>query len=441
MPKSYIIYLLLSLNTILFSKNLPIYFIGTFNENNEMLNKNFVQYYGSGEKENWKLTKYTEKLLKNDFSSFTNQNAINLMTRKDFKDNIKSIFESGNGSARDRRVGFFNLESSQRFIKYRDEIIVEVTMNLTFIQIGEESNRITQDNSFEIRYSSGIVNISRVNYNQKALDGVYRDSYKSALKKLLTNIQNDIAKKDSVDGNSMNDIFYTIKSFKLGKKSKDIISKIFKNDEKAKKFLMVIFQQALIKELRKDKSLDNIVLLYPSSLNKIIWGNWKSYLAELKKVTGGYKDNDAQLIIRDIKPVCIVKNKKGRTRYFDGYHIKALLGKLDDATMKKEKKASAKAIVATTYSQVVIPINESKNIDGLNNLTNKIKKINLNISQDTIGYLQGGDLTKTRNSIVIKAIYNSIEKLAKDTVYDMKKINSHRVENFDFKLNHLCKEY
>lgn len=441
MKKSYIIYLLLFLNTVLFSKNIPIYFIGTFNENNEMLSKNFVQYYGKGDKENWKLTHYTEELLKNDFSNFTNQNAINLMTSKDFKNNIKSIFEKGNGSSRDRRVGFFNLESDQRLIKYGNDTMVEITMTLTFVQIGEESNRITQDDSFEVRYSSGIVNVRRANYNGRALSKVYRDSYKSALKKLLTNIQNDMLKKDSIGGNSMNNIFYTIKSFKLGKKSKEIISKIFIDDEKAKKFLMVIFQQALIKELRKDKSLDNIVLLYPASLNKVIWRNWKIYLKRLKKVTSGYKDNDAKLIIRDIKPVCIDKNKKVRTKYFDGYYIKALLGKLDEITMQKEKKASAKAIVATVYSQVLIPMNESKNIDGLSNLQNNIEKIKLNVSQETIGYLQADNLTKTRNSIVIKAIYSSIEKLAKDTVKDIKKINRYRVENIDFKLNHLCKEY
>lgn len=441
MKKSYIIYLLLFLNTVLFAKNAPIYFIGTFNENNEMLRKNFVQYYGSGEKENWKLTQYTEELLKNDFLNFTNQNAINLMTRKDFKNNIKSIFENANGSSRERRVGFFNLESDQRLIEYGDETMVEITMTLTFIQIGEEPNRRTQDDSFEIRYSSGIVNIRRANYNGRALSEIYRDSYKSALKKLLINIQNDISKKDSIDGNGMNNIFYTIKSFKLGKKSKEIISKIFIDDKKAKKFLMVIFQQALIKELRKDKSLDNIVLLYPASLNKVIWKNWKSYLKRLKKVTSGYKDSDAELIIRDIKPVCIARSKKGRTKYFDGYYIKALLGNLDDITTQKEKMASAKAIIATTYSQVLIPLNESKNIDGLSNLQNNIEKIKLNISQETIGYLQADNLTKTRNSIVIKAIHNSIEELAKDTVSDIKKINRYRVENFDFKLNHLCKEY
>lgn len=447
-----IIFLLLIFFSSLNAGSMATYFIGTFHESDDKLQEFLIDDITKDEKKSWslknkgwELTKFTESLFKNEFSDIINEDKINIVTSKDFRKNTEKIVEQSD-NIKDRKIGFLHLESNQRELMHRGTHKTEITMNLTFIQIGEEINRNTEHNSFEVKYSNGISFISRVYTDKKSdkanLVSAYKKAYTKAIEKLLNTIYLDQNKKSTAFGLSQNDLHFTIKSFKVGKKAKELIGKVFKDEKEVTKYCTILFQEALIREIRKDEELDSVVMVYPFSLNKIIFAHWKSYLKKINEVSDSYKDSDADIVIKDIKPVCVDKSKKlNRVKYIDGYHIKSLLGNVSDVvTSKKDKEGSNKAIVSRTYSQVIIPLNEKDKVDGISTDRNIVSKPKTNVAQDSTGYIEANNLKNTQDSFILESVKNSIQDLSFETAKSIKEIVKLRKENIDFKLKNLCKD-
>jgi len=436
--------LLFLISLQIFAKEMPIYFIGTFNENDTMLKEHYINKLDGVEDDGWALTRYTEKLLKNDFKHLIKEDKLNLLTAKDFNKNIEKIISSSKINIKDRRIAFFNLDSDYREFNHHGTRKVELTLNLIFVQIGEEKNRNTEHNSFEVKYSSGVSYISRVyaeNVRKDAsLFNLYEESFKQTLNKLLNNINNDISRKNTAFGLSKNDLFFIIKSFKVGKKARSLVNEIFDDENVAQNVLMIMFQESLIKKIRENKELDNIVLFYPSKLNKKIFKNWKRYLNKLNKISRTYKDPDARVVIRDIKPLCENIKDRGRIKYFDGYHIKALLSSLEQAKTQEEDEAHIKVTTARTLSQVLIPLKNDLNLDALSDRNNQLRKLKLYVGQKSEGIMVANTLSNTRKSVVLTTVNKAIDKLAENAVQGIKKVNSLRKNNLSFKLKYLCKE-
>lgn len=416
---------------------MPTFFIGTYNETNEHINK-YLLHVKNKKYTNWSLTEYTEKLIKNDFKHLINNDKLNILTKKEFSKNIELI--ASNHNMRDRRMGFFHLDT------YQSEIITDIsnqksvmiTFNLSFVQIGEESNRVNSDDSFEVQYTNGITTINQTAINKKyTLQDAYKKLFKDSLEKLLITINNDISTKATSSLLSSDQLFI-IKKFKLGKKSKELALKVFKDKVFAEKILMSLFQESLIKEIRKDKELDNVVLLYPFALNKYIFKNWDEYLIRMKEVsTSSIKDENAEIVIRDIKPTCVEKQYGDRVKFLNGSYIEALLGELKETVTDKTKYQTEKVIKSEALSRIVIPLRDKIKIDALSLENNVIKKAKLNISNTFSGDFVANSLDVIREYEIMNNLRESISKLATKTSKNIKDIVKKRPKVFIYE--NFCK--
>jgi hypothetical protein len=169
-----------------------------------------------------------------------------------------------------------------------------------------------------------------------------------------------------------------------------------------------------------------------------IFKSWKNYLDRMKTVVN-YK-SDARVVIRHIKPVCENVRDKGRYKYFDGYHIKALLSSLSQEKTEEEDEAHIKVTTARTLSQILIPLQESSNLDALSDKTNQLTKLKLYVGQESEGIMVANTLDNTRKSVVLTTVNKAIEKLANEAVEAIKEVNKLRKNNISFKLKNLCEE-
>jgi hypothetical protein len=118
-----------------------------------------------------------------------------------------------------------------------------------------------------------------------------------------------------------------------------------------------MLQENLIKKIRADKTLDDVVLLYPDILNKYILSNWEEYLIRIKEVTTNtLKNENAQIIIRHIKPACKKKEFDGQNRYMNGYFIQPFLSDLKDEITLGDDFQSARASYTAVISRIIQPI-------------------------------------------------------------------------------------
>lgn len=409
----------------------PVFFIGTYSEQEPDLKKYLIN---SADK--WALSKMTEDILKSDFGKLSRNGEFSLVLKKDFK----KYQDSFSQSARDRRVGFFHLSSHAFHLQHKSMNTKNyiLLLNLSFVQLGEEPNRITSQDAFEVRYTSSVHFLSQsASSSHKDIKRLYENSFKQAVKKLLLNMQIDTSRK-AIDGLVSNDILFSLQKFNIASKIKEKTKKIFGNNEKLKSFLMSLLQEKLIRRIRKDKNLDDVVLLYPKNLNRHIVKNWGEYVIRINELTrNSLKQKNSQVVLRDIRPVCSKLLDSGLMKYEVGYIIQALLAKVD--FVKVEQKSKLKMYDANTYvmARVLLPLTSKLTINPKSN----IKKIDLEIDM-SVG--AGDSLyevyedTSQRNFEAVKSLMYAVDDLSLEIVDEIKKIVQVHRQNIDLKL--FCKE-
>jgi hypothetical protein len=422
---------------LFFIKNLfaiNTYFIGTYTEKNDYADA-YLNKFDLNNR--WELSKLTEKLLK---TKFKNQlKTLNISLKDDFNTNINQIVSKGD--IRNRKLGFFYLKTYQNIqVRKGNNVTVHITFNLTFVQLGEESNRLTQDDTFEALYTHGVtVLIHRAIDEKYTLEETYKKGLEESLKKLLNSMIKD---KQTKKTNALisDDILFTIQDFKINKKLLKDINNIFKSNINAKHQLLIMLQENLIKKIRADKTLDDVVLLYPDILNKYILSNWEEYLIRIKEVTTNtLKNENAQIIIRHIKPACEKKEFDGQNRYMNGYFIQPFLSDLKDEITFGDDFQSARASYTAVISRIIQPIKKGLIYDATSTPDNIVKKIKLFAADDAEGYVVAKNMDNQRYFEIIRGINSSINKLSDKLVKQIKQIVKVR-KNHIFRYEDYCKE-
>ncbi len=425
---------------------LPTLFIGTYNENNQELIKNLVTpHLLSAKNDRWGLSKYTEKLLKSDFKDLLSSQKFNLVLKDKFDKNYKKIVLNSDDAA-DKKIGFFNINTFQNSITLASgQKLVYITLNLTFAEVGEEANRAGVNSDFEVRYTNGItttgvLGIQPTDNKQKKLQEGYTAFYKQALGDLIRAI---IADKNSkkVDSFTSDDIYFSINKIVIGKRSKELMSKLFANQSVAKEQLLMMLQEELIKSIRADKRLDDVVLLYPDTLNQIIFKNWKDYLKRINSVSvNSDSDGNSKIIIRKLKKVCSSIYNKGSVIYVDGYAVDAIISELYDKLVKKGDVNSGKYIKSSVASRVVLPLRHKKSVDGMSLPTNLIKKKRVVVGQASFGYTIANSLISVQKNKITKTIRKSIENMTPKLKKLILDIVEQRKKHLDFKYQEFCEQ-
>lgn len=409
----------------------PVLFIGTFSENGHDLKR-----YLTHSDDSWALTKMTEDIFQKELKHLLHNGQFNLVIKKDFAKHKKAFSKS----ARDRRVGFFYLSSHvfhlhHKSINAKNYILL---LTLSFVQLGEEPNRITSQDTFEVRYTSSVNFLAQsASKKDENIKHLYENSFKSAVKKLLTNIQNNSARKD-IEGLMSNDILFSLQQFNISSKIKEKAKKIFGDNSKLKSFLLSLMEESLIKKIREDKTLDNVVLLYPTKLNKHIIKNWGEYITRINELTHNtLKEKNSQVILRDIRPVCLKAINSGLVKYEIGYVIQALLAKID--FLKVEEDLALKMYDASTYvlARTLLPLTKELSINPKSTLSNIQTKIEMSVGAGNSTYEVYED-EKERNFEVIKSLIKAVDDLASEVVVEIRKIVKVHKQNVDLKL--FCKE-
>jgi len=437
----------LFLYTNIFAYELPTLFIGTYNEENKNLIENLViPNLKSSKNDRWGLTKYTENLLQNDFKEKIGTKKFNIILKSDFDKNYKKIVTQSDDSA-DKKIGFFNINTFENSVTLESgQELIYITINLIFAELGEEANRANIQSNFEVRYTNGItttgvLGVQPGENREKKLKEGYKKFYKKTLVDLIDNIIHDTSSKKVTSFAGSDDIFFSITRMVIGKKSKDLALKVFKNEEVAKVQILMILQEALIKEIRKDPKLDNVVLLYPDILNSIIFKNWKDYLKRINSVfLDTNKNSSSDIIFRKLKKVCEKPNHKGSVVYVDGYSIETIINELYDKLVEKKDVNSVRYIKSSIASRVVLSLRDKKKIDGLSTPSNRLRKKKMAVGQESFGYDIVNKLTSIQKNKITKTVRKSIEKMAPKLKKLILDIVEQREKNIAFSYQEFCKE-
>lgn len=429
------------------SDEMPTVFIGTYNESNsDTINNLVIPNTPSGIKDgNWNLTHLTEDLLRGELKEKIKGDNFNLVLMKEFSNNLKDIVEDKDIS--DKKIGFLNVDTYQNIDKMSsgDDLVI-ITMSLIFAQIGEEANRANENNNFEVRYTNGITvnGVLEVSSNAPDRDKKIHDAYKHIYTKALGNLIDLISqdtKSKQVSSFTSDDMFFSIGKVKLGKKSIELAKKVYKDEELAKKQILMILQETLIKEIRKDKNLDDIVLLYPDSLNDIIVNNWASYLERMNEVSlDGASNNTAEVLVRSIKPSCRKVATSPREVPLDGYIIEVFLSELFDKVAEEADVNSAHYIKSTIVSRMIIPLAHKNKVDALSLPLEVVKKKKMVSGQASDYYNKNKAWSDVRKDKVTKTIRKSIEKISPKIVKLISDVVKLRKDNLGFDYKDFCKE-
>lgn len=425
-----IVCFIVALNNISFAQK-PIFFIGTFSENEHDLKQYLLH-----SSDRWALSKITENILQKELNQLSHRGEFNLILKKDFS-KYKDDFSS---NARDRRIGFFYLSShafklQHKSINTQNYILL---LTLSFVQLGEEPNRMTSQDTFEVRYTSSVNFLSQSASNTpEDIRKLYQNSFKSAVKKLLLSIQTNHSRKE-INGLMSNDIFFSLQKFNIAHKIEEKAKKIFGNNKKLKNFLLSLMEESLIRKIRENKELDNVVLLYPISLNKHILKNWAEYVTRINELTrSSLKDKSSQVVVRDIKPICSNRLNHGMVRYEKGYVIQALLAKID--FLKVKQKLKLKMYDANTYvlARVLLPLSQKLQINPKSTVDNIQTEIDMHVGSGNSLYEVYED-TSQRNFEAVKSLIWAVDDLSIEVVDDIKKIVEIHKQNINLEL--FCKE-
>jgi len=429
----------------LYAGSMPTVFIGAYSEPNEDTIRNLIvpNTPAGVDDGNWNLTSYTEELLR-EFKTDLSSNSFNLVLMKEFSDNLKDIVNDANDL--DKKIGFFNVDTYQNVdVNGAGEELITITINLIFAQIGEEENRVSEQNNFEVRYTNGITvsGVVEVAANDSKRDekihSAYKNFYLRAVYDLMSLISSDTKLKKVSSFSSSDDVFFSIGNVNIGKKAKVLINKVYGDEEKAKKQILMMLQESMIKGIRQDKKLDDIVLLYPDKLNDIIVNNWAAYLERMNEVSlDGSKNNDAEVFVRTINPACETSSKSSREIDVKGYLIEVYLSELYDIVTEKEDVDSIHAIKSSLVSRIVISLKKKNKIDGLSIPSAVIKKKKVSVGQANDGYSIENSLSSVRKNKVAKTIRKSIENLSPKLVDMIKEIKKKRANSFEY--IDFCKE-
>jgi len=442
---SCLVFLVLTVN----AKEMPTVFIGTYNESNQDTIKNLIiPNTPSGVKSgHWNLTTFTEDLFRNRYKSKIHDNNFNLVLMDEFSNNLKNIVNDQDVDVGDKKIGFLHVNTYQNIDKMSagTELVI-ITMNLIFAQIGEEANRESQNNNFEVRYTNGITvdGVLEVDKNdperEKKIHHAYKDIYIKALGRLINIIAHDLKSK-KVSNFTSDDIYFTIGNINLGNKSKYLAEQVYGSDDMAKKQIMMILQENLIRKIREDKSLDDVVLLYPEILNKIIVNNWESYLLRMNEVSiDGAKNNKGEVFIRTIKPTCRKRSSSTREIALNGYIIEAYVSELFDGVAEIAEVNSAHFIKSSLVLRIVIKLEDKKKIDALSIPLNIIKKKKVCVGQASDYYNKNKEWSDTRKNKVAKTIRKSVENITPKLVAMIKNIVKLRKDTLSFEYQDFCKE-
>ena len=425
--------------------SMPTLFIGTYSEPSENTLRNLIvpNTPNGVDDGNWNLTSYTEELLK-QFKSDLSSNSFNLVLMKEFSDNLKDIVNDADDL--DKKIGFFNVDTYQNVdVNDAGEELITITINLIFAQIGEEENRVSEQNNFEVRYTNGITvsGVVEIAANDSKRDekihSAYKNFYLRAVYDLMSLISSDSKLKKVSSFSASDDVFFSIGNVNIGKKAKGLIIKVYGDEEKAKKQILMMLQENMIKEIRQDKKLDDIVLLYPDKLNDIIVNNWAAYLERMNEVSfDGNKNNDAEVFVRTIKPSCEMHSKSSREIPLNGYLIEVYLSELYDIVTEKEDIDSIHAIKSSLVSRIIIQLKKKQKIDGLSIPSQIIKKKKVSVGQANDGYSIENSLSSVRKNKVTKTIRKSIEVVSPKLVDMIREIKKKRANGFEY--IDFCKE-
>ncbi len=412
------IFILLIVCILKVSANNFSLFIGTYSEKN--LNVQSYLFPKNEFDNNWALSSYTEKLLENKFKNKIKK--INLLLRDDFNKNTKKYIESSD--IRDRKMSFIHLDSFQNFVLAANKIAEGIiTFNLTYVQLGEEPNRIGSEDTFETRYTKSITYIANTALNETyTLEKIYKKAYEKALSNLLDAIIADKNKK-TLTALMSDDIYIIIENFKINPSIKKLASEVFKTNKNAQKQLLLMLQENLIRKLRQQDKFSDIVLLYPDLLNEFIFKNWDEYLIRIKEFSHNtIKDKNANIIIRSIKDVCKKSTFDGQHRFVNGYKIQAFLNNLLDKKIKEDDTEINKAIYVSMLARIIIPLKDKQIVNALSLTNDIINKPKILTSQSSKAYDISKRSDTRRDYEIIKVIIKSIALLSSKILLDIEAI-------------------
>jgi len=209
----------------------------------------------------------------------------------------------------------------------------------------------------------------------------------------------------------------------------------------AKKQIMMILQENLIKNIREDKTLDDVILLYPEVLNDVIVNNWESYLLRMNEVSiDGAKNNTGEVLIRTIRPTCRTKKTSPREIPLNGYIIEAYVSELYDGVAEIAEVNSAHFIKSSLVLRIVIALEDKKKIDALSIPLDVVKKKKVCVGQASDYYNKNKEWSDVRKNKVAKTIRKSIEDVTPKLVSMMKDVVKLRKNTLSFEYQDFCKE-
>lgn len=426
---------LLSCSFMYLFSNTPVMLFGTNIHKDDNLNA----YLSTSKiKNNWQLNHYVENLLEKKYSDKLKK--LDIIFKKDFINNLDSIDDVGN-----RKIAFFHIKTHQNAIAAKGDLAsANISFNTTFIQIGEESNRTSDtQNSFEVKYTYGNVNHVQTTLDEKhTLDKIYKLGIDAALSKLLDSMIEDKENKEVYTWNSKN-IYFSIDYFKIKKSLNNLIEELYINQKTAKDELIVMLQESLIKKIRKDNKLDDIVLLYPSTLNKVILENWEEYLIYTKELKNRNKSRNANIVIRKLAPICDDKPKINGIEYLNGYKIQAFLTDLKNEITDKKDTEAHNLAYSSTLSRIILQLNSKVKIDGISTPTTVIKKSEMFSGQGSEGLaVIGKNNYGILNYHLFIAINSSIDEMSEKIVEQIRLIVKNRKNKNSsfFEYENFCKD-
>jgi len=430
---------------------MPTRFIGAYTETNGDVYKNLVQPNISKEMgiDNWNLSSLTEKLLSNEFKSKLHGKNFNLALTKEFEsEKFKQELDENDNP--NKKIGFFHVDTykSEDTLLTGEKYIL-ITLSLIYAEIGEEANRVASNN-FEVRYTNGIT-VSGSVYLKKndpnrdtILHKAYKKYYKKALGKLLDTIIHDQHSKELSIMGTNDEIYFSLGSINIGKKAKKLAKEVYESEELIKTQLLMLLQESLIKNIRQEKKLESIVLLYPDKLNTIIVKDWKRYLRRMNAIfSEGSSNENAEIRVRKIMPSCQNSNMAtSREIPLGGYLIEAYLSELYNKTTLKDDVDSVNVIQSSIVSRIVIPLRRKQKIDGMSIPLNALKKKKMITAQAHEGYVLENDLSRVRKDKVAKLLRATVDRLSPKLVDRIKDIVElrHSKDILDFNYKDFCQE-
>jgi len=451
LPMKLLILIMIYMSAFANSSIMPTRFIGTYTETDSDVYTNLVKpnIPKNMHIDNWNLTALTENLLNNEFKSKLHGKNFNLALTKEFESEqfTQALNENDNPN---KKIGFFHVDTyKSEDILLTGEKYILVTLNLIYAEIGEEANRVA-NNNFEVRYTNGItvsgsVYLKKNNPNQEStLQNAYKKYYKEALGKLLDIIIHDKHSKEISIMSTSEEIYFSLGSINVGSEAKKLSKEVYGSEELIKTQILMLLEENLIKEIRQEKSLDKVVLLYPDRLNTIIIKDWKRYLRRMNAIFNeGSQNEDAQIHVRKIMPSCEKSNmSSSRELALDGYLIELYLSELYDKIVQQDDVESANAIQSSMVSRIIIPLRKKQKIDGMSMPMNPLKKKTIFTAQANKGYILENDFSHVRKDKVAKLLRETVSKLSPKLVNRIKDIvelrNSKNI--LDFNYQDFCQE-